>query len=69
MNNLMLAAWQNFSFGEIAIAIVIFVAIIALVTIFVRQSGVAIPAWLVNVFWVVVAAVVVIGAIKIVLSL
>lgn len=69
MNNLMLAAWQNYTFGEMAIGIVIFIAIIALVTIFVRQSGVAIPAWLINVFWVVVAAVVVIGAIKVVLTL
>ena len=69
MNNLMLAAWQNWSFGELAIAVVVFIAIVALVMVFVRQSGVAIPAWLINVFWIVVAAVVVIGAIKVVLTL
>lgn len=65
----MLAVWQNWGIGELAIAIVVFVAVIALVTVFVRQAGVAIPAWLINVFWIVVAAIVVIGAIKIVLTL
>ena len=59
----------DWNIGSIAITIVVIAAVVALVYIFLRQSGVAIPAWLVQVFWVVVAAIVIIAAIRIVLSL
>ena len=52
-----------------AIAIVIIAAVIALVFVALRQFNVTIPAWVVQVFWIVVVAVVVIFAIKLVLSL
>lgn len=57
------------SFAEVAIWIVVIAAIVALVYIALRQFGVGIPAWVVQVFWVVVCAVVVILAIKFVASL
>lgn len=51
---------------EIAIAIVIIAAIVALVYVALRQFGVSIPAWVQNVFWIVVVAFVIIFAIRIV---
>lgn len=58
----------GWSFGEIAIAIVIVAAVIALVWIALKQFGVGIPAWVQQVFWVIVVALVVIIAIRLVLS-
>lgn len=62
-------AIRAWSFGDMAIAIVIIAAVIALVFVALRQFNVTIPAWVVQVFWIVVVAVVVIFAIKLVLSL
>jgi len=59
----------DWSIGSIAIAIVIIAAVVALVYIALRQFNVSIPAWVVQVFWVLVVAVVVILAIRFVLSL
>lgn len=59
----------DWSIGGIAIGIVVIAAVVALVYIYLRHAGVAMPAWLMQVFWVVVAAIVVIAAIKIVLSM
>lgn len=61
-----LAGW---SFAQLAIAVVIVAAVIALVFIAVRQFGVQIPAWVVQVFWVLVVAVVIIFAIRFVMTL
>lgn len=52
----------------IVIAIVV-IAVIAIFWVFVRASGVAIPPWLVQIFWIVLAAVVAILAIYAVVSL
>ncbi len=49
---------------EIAIFIVLLLAIIGLVIIFVRVSGVPVPQWVWQVIGIVVAAVVVIAAIR-----
>jgi hypothetical protein len=54
----------GYSVAQIAIAIVVIAAIVALVYIALRQFGVAIPAWVVNVFWVLAVACVVIMAIR-----
>ncbi len=59
----------DWGIGSIAIAVVIVCAVVALVYVFFRQSGISPPAWLIQVFWIVVAAVVVIAAIRFVLSL
>lgn len=61
-------AW-GISLAEIAIWIVIVAAIVALVYVALRQFGVSIPAWVVQVFWICVTAIVVILAIKFVASL
>lgn len=52
-----------------AIAIVIIAAIVALVYIALRQFGIAIPAWVVQAFWIVVVAIVIIGLIRFVAGL
>jgi hypothetical protein len=59
----------GYSIGQIAIAVVIVAAVVALVVIALRQFGIAIPPWVVQVFWVIVVAFIVICAIKLVLSM
>jgi hypothetical protein len=59
----------DYSLGQIAIAIVIIAAVVALVYVALRQFGIQIPAWVQQVFWIVVVAFVVIVAIKFVLSM
>lgn len=54
--------------GQLAIYIVLIAAIIALVVIALKQFNVAIPQWVVHVFWVVVVAIVIILAIKFLMS-
>lgn len=60
---------HGWSIGELAIAIVIVAAVVALVFVALRQFGIAIPAWVVQCFWIVVVAFVVIALIRIVLTL
>lgn len=55
--------------GEYAIAIVAIAAIVALVFIALRKFGIAIPDWIVQIFWVLIVAFVVIAAIRIVMSM
>jgi len=59
----------GYSLGQLAIAVVIIAAIVALVYVALRQFGITIPPWVVQVFWIIVVAFVVIAAIKIVLSM
>ena len=65
----MLAFINSLSIGEMAILVVIIAAVVALVAIALRKFGVAIPDWVVQVFWVLVVAVVIIFAIRFVMSL
>lgn len=57
------------TFVQLAILVVIIAAVIALVYVALRQFGVTIPQWMVQVFWIIVVAFVVILAIKLVASL
>jgi hypothetical protein len=54
----------SYSVAQIAIAIVVIAAIIALVYIALRQFGVAIPAWVQQVMWILAVACVIILAIR-----
>ena len=65
----MLAFIGGYSIGQLAILIVVIAAIAALVFIALRQFGIAIPAWVQQVFWVIVVAIVVIFAIRFVMTL
>jgi hypothetical protein len=55
--------WPN-SIGELAIWVVACAAIVALMYIALHEFGIAIPAWVVNAFWVVLVACGIILAIK-----
>ena len=56
----------GYGIAEIAIAIVIIAAVVALVFVALRNFGVSIPAWVVSCFWIVVVCLVVIFCIKLV---
>jgi hypothetical protein len=57
------------SIGELAIWVVIVSAVVALMYIALREFGIAIPGWVVHAFWVVLVAVVIIFAIKLVMGI
>ena len=59
----------GYSIVQICIAIVVIAAVVALMYVALRQFGVAIPAWAVTAFWIVVVAVGIIFAIKLVASM
>ena len=61
--------WRLWGLGEWAIAIVMLAAIIALVCVALRKFEIKIPDWVQQVFWIVLVALVVIAAIRLVLSL
>jgi ethanolamine transporter EutH len=61
-----LAGW---SLVDLAIAVVVLAAVVALVYVALRQFGIAIPAWFQQVVWIVIVAVVVVVAIKFIASL
>lgn len=60
---------QAYSIGQLAIALVVLVAVAALVMVAVRASGIPVPPWVMQVLGIVVVAFVVIVAIRIVLSM
>jgi hypothetical protein len=57
------------SIPQLAICVVMIAAVVALVYIALRKFGVAIPDWVVQVFWVLVVAFVIIAAIRVVSSM
>jgi hypothetical protein len=67
------AIWQGaigtWGVADYAIAIVIIAGIIAALFIGLRQLGIAIPGWLVQVFWVLVVVFVIVAAIRILASM
>jgi hypothetical protein len=65
----LLAAYGNWSFGELAIAIIVAIAVVAVVVVFTRAAGVTIPGWLVQILWIVLAAICAILAVRFLLSL
>ena len=57
------------SISQIAIAIVVFAAVCALVFVALRQFGVSPPDWFLQCLWIVIIAVVVVVAIRFVMSI
>ena len=53
----------------LAIAVIIVAAVVAIVFVACRQMGVEIPGWVVQVFWILVVAVVCIAAIRLLLTI
>ena len=69
MNTLAAIVINGMSIGQIAIYIVVAAAIIALVYVALQQFGIAIPPWVVQIFWIMVVACVVVLAIRIVMGI
>lgn len=63
------AALGGYSLGEIAKAIIIILAVVAIVYVACKAMGVEVPPWLVQIIVIVVIAIIAIVAISIVLSL
>lgn len=61
--------WVGWGFAEFIIAIVILAAIVAVMYVALRQFGVGIPPWVIQIFWILVVAVVAILAIRFLMSL
>ena len=59
----------GYTFVDVLIAVVVIAALVALVYVALRQFGVTIPGWVVQVFWIVAVAFVVIFAIRLVASM
>lgn len=59
----------GYSIGQLAIAAVIVAAIVALVFVALNRFGIPVPTWVVQVFWIIIVAFVVICAIKIVIGM
>lgn len=59
----------GFGIGELLVGIVILAACVALVYVALQQFQITVPGWVVQCFWIVVVAFVVVLAIRLVLSL
>ncbi len=59
----------GWSLIEVVVAIIIIAAVIAVMYIALRQFGVGIPPWVIQIFWVVVVAFVAIFAIRLLMSM
>ncbi len=62
-------AVPSWGIGEILIAIIVIGACCGIVWVALNAFGVAIPPWVVRIFWIVVVAVVAIAAIRFILTL
>ncbi len=69
MGALLAVAVAGWSVGELAIAIIIVAAVVAVVYVALSQFGVSIPPFIVRIFWILVCAVVCIVAVRFLLSL
>ncbi len=54
----------NYSLADIGVAIIIIIAIVAMVGIFIKVSGVVVPPWVWHILLILVAAVLCIAAIR-----
>jgi hypothetical protein len=61
-------AGGGWTLGHLLIAVIAIVACVPIAAVVIRAMGVAIPPWLVTVFWIVLAAVIGIMAIRLVLG-
>ncbi len=57
------------SFIQLVIAIIIVVGVVAILFLVFRQLGIAIPGWVIQIFWIVVLVVVAILAVKFIASM
>jgi len=58
----------GYSLAQIIVFVIVIAAIIAIAMVAIRVMGIAIPYWVIQIFWIVVIAVVAIFAIKFLLA-
>lgn len=58
----------GYSIGELAILVVAIAAVVALVFVALRKFKIAIPDWVIECFWIVIVAIVIILCIRLVIS-
>lgn len=56
---------RSWSVGELAIAVIIIIALIAIVCLYLKHSGIAVPPWVWHLAWIVGGAILCIFAIRI----
>ena len=61
--------WSGWSFGNLAVAIIIFICIAAIVVVVIKNSGLAIPSWVWTILWICVLGFIAIIAIHFLMSL
>jgi hypothetical protein len=66
---LLAQAFAGFGLVHWGILIIVIAAVVGIVMIFLRQAGVTIPPFIIQVLWVVLAAIVCIAAIKFIASM
>lgn len=54
----------GYSIPQLAITLIIVCAVVGIAFVVIRQTGVQVPSWVVTIFWILVAAVVGIWAIR-----
>ncbi len=59
----------GYSIGQLAIAIIIIAAIVAVVYVALGKMGVGIPAWVTSIFWILIVAFVCIAAIRLLMNM
>lgn len=59
----------GYSIVQICIMVIVVAAVVGIMFVFLRQAGITIPPFIITVFWIVLAAIICIGAIKIVAGL
>ncbi len=59
----------GWSFGELAIALIIIVAIVAVVVVVIKVAQIPIPWWIVHIAWILAVAFVAIFAIRLLMSM
>jgi hypothetical protein len=69
MRAVLLAVGAGWTVGEILVAVVIIAACVGVVYVALQEFGVAIPPWVVRIFWICLCAVVAVLAIRFLLSL
>lgn len=65
----LLGAAPTYSLVEIIVGIIVLAAVIAILLVALKAFGITIPPWVVQIFWIVVVAVVAIVAIRFILTL
>jgi hypothetical protein len=69
MNMLLAQLGAGYSVTQWVIILIVIISVIGILYVVVRQSGVQIPGWVIQIFWIVALAIVAIFAVKLLMSM